>query len=101
MIRKEPQKAYDYAGVERALAAVFGVDSAGQRGWLRGRIQNFRRLGLTPEGPGKGKTIAYSVEDVDRWLIGLELMHFHFDPSLIVEFLNRTWSRRGGDRAER
>jgi len=99
MSAKEPQKTeYAYADVERALAEVFGVDAEGRRGWLRGRLTNFRRFGLSPAGPGKGRTIAYDLEDVEKWLIGLELMHFRFDPTLIVEFINRTWSRPDGKR---
>jgi hypothetical protein len=95
MSPKAPQKAtYFYADVERALAHIFGVDSTGQRGWLRGRLQHFRRLGLAPEGRGKGKTIVYLVEDADRWTVALELAHLRLDPALIVDLINRSWSRR-------
>jgi hypothetical protein len=90
MSAKEPHT-YPYADVERALAAVFGVDAVGRAGWLRGRLQHFRRLGLTPDGPGKGKTIAYAVEDIDKWLIGLEMAHLRLDPTLIVELIKRNW----------
>ena len=82
---------YPYAAVETALADVFDVDPAAQRGWLRGRIQHLRRLGLTPEGPGKGKTIAYSGEDVDKWLLALELAHFRIDPVMAVASIKKGW----------
>jgi hypothetical protein len=96
MVPKEPENAYGYAAVERALGEVFAIDARGQRGWLRGRLTNFRRLGLTPEGPGKGKTIDYTLEDVDRWMIGMELGHLRLDPAVIVELIDRTWSRPTG-----
>ncbi len=96
MNTKGLQPTRSYADVERALAEVFGVDAAAQRGWLRGRLQHFRRLGLTPEGPGKGKTISYGVEDIDKWLIALELAHLRLDPILIVAFIDRHWKRPDG-----
>jgi hypothetical protein len=95
MSAKEPPASgkgeYPYAAVETALADVFDVDPAAQRGWLRGRIQHLRRLGLTPEGPGKGKSIAYSGEDVDKWLLALELAHFRIDPVMAVASIKKEW----------
>ena len=60
-------------------------------------IQHLRRLGLTPEGPGKGKTIAYDGEDVDKWLLALELAHFQIDPVMAMSH----GSRKGGTGAQR
>ena len=89
---------YPYAAVETALADVFDVDPAAQRGWLRGRdpASCNCRLRLTPEGPGKGKTIAYSGEDVDKWLLALELAHFEIDPVMAVASI-----KKGGTGAQR
>ena len=36
---------YSYSALETAIGVVFGVDEAGQRGWLRGRIQISDGLG--------------------------------------------------------
>jgi hypothetical protein len=90
--KEPPANTYGYAAVETALALVFRVDAAGQRGWFRARIQNFRRLGLTPAGPGKGKTISYSLEDIDRWLIALEMEHF-VNPVVTVNLVKTAWDR--------
>ncbi len=96
---------YAYKAVESALAAVFRIDTPGREGWLRGRLQHFRRLGFTPRGAGKdggrrrrgGAAIAYSLEEVDKWLVGLELAHLRFDPTLIVELIDQNWGRPRGD----
>ena len=98
--RKTPQTStkaaeYPYAHVEAALAATFGVDVTGKVGWLRGRIQHLRRLGLTPPGPGKGATIRYRLDDVDRWLLALELEHFRIDPTVAVAAVKNNWKGPG------
>jgi hypothetical protein len=100
MSAKTPQTStkaaeYSYAHVEAALAATFGVDVTGKVGWLRGRIQHLRRLGLTPPGPGKGATIRYRLDDVDRWLLALELEHFRIDPTGAVAAVKNNWSGPG------
>lgn len=46
---------------------------------------------MTPEGPGKGKSIAYSGEDVDKWLLALELAHFRIDPVMAVASIKKEW----------
>ena len=81
--------ALSYALVETALAKVFGIDAAGQAGWLRGRIQHLRRLGLTPQtvrGP-----VAYGDEWLVKWLIALELEYFEVDPRQVVELIDKGW----------
>jgi hypothetical protein len=82
---------YSYSALEAAIGNVFGVDEAGQRGWLRGRIQNLRRLGLTPEGPGSGRAISYDYEYGLKWLIGIEFALLHVDPSTTAAFIHEHW----------
>jgi hypothetical protein len=91
----QPKAEYSYAHVETALAATFGVDVTGKVGWLRGRIQHLRRLGLQPKGPGKGATIRYSLDGVDRWLVALELEHFRIDPTAAVAAVKNNWNGPG------
>jgi hypothetical protein len=94
MTRKSPEtpaKSYTYGQIEKALATALGVDAAGQVGWLRGRIQHLRRLGLTPEGPGRGRTINYTREDADQWLIALALAHGNADPTRLVQLIKKNW----------
>jgi hypothetical protein len=80
---------YPYWIVESALAQTFGIEPQQQKGAFRARITHLRRLGLGPEGPGKGQAIAYSREDIDRWLIALELEHFGIDPTQVVDLFAR------------
>lgn len=84
---------YGYAAVESALAQVFGVDQNGQHGWLRGRIKHLQKLGLQPKGPGKGRTISYRLEDIEKWLIAIEMEHFGIDPTRVVDFIQESWKR--------
>ncbi len=85
---------YSYGQVESALAAVFGIDAAGQRGWLRGRLQHVRRLGLVAASPGRGRSIEYTRDDADKWLVAIELEHFNLgvDPTKVVELIKRRWA---------
>jgi hypothetical protein len=95
MARNQPQKpakaAFSYGEVETALARVFGYDTADQHGWLRGRLQHMRRLGLVADSPGRGRTIEYTREDAVRWLVAIELAHAGADPVLIVDLIKRAW----------
>ena len=76
---------FTYSEVERALAAVHEI-SPSAMGAFRGRIKHFQRLGLVPSSPGKGRKIAYRLEDVYMWAICLELQEFGIDPTIIKEF---------------
>jgi hypothetical protein len=92
MAERDPGKTYSYAAVERALAATFGVDERGRIGWFRAKLQHFRRLGLAPAGPGRGKVIDYTLDDVDRWLVALEVEFFKIDPTTAISFVRGNWS---------
>jgi len=83
---------YTYSQVESALARVFGADAAGQAGWLRGRIQHLRRLGLTP--PANGGSVVYDFEWATRWLLALRLERVGPDPADIVAFFEENWDRK-------
>ena len=54
-------------------------------------IQNLRRLGLTPEGPGSGRAISYDYEYGLKWLIGIEFGSLHVDPSTTAAFIHEHW----------
>jgi hypothetical protein len=85
-------RGYTYAAVEAALAKVFHAGVTAQKGALRGRIQNLRRLGLPSGGPGRGKTISYTDARVCAWLIALELEEFGIDPALAVRMIKTRWT---------
>lgn len=90
-MRKSANARYSYGEVETALAAVFGIDRAGQVGWLRGRLQHVRRLGLVADSPGRGRTIEYTREDAEKWLVAIELEYFNADPAKVVELIKTAW----------
>ena len=85
---------YSYSQVESALARVFGADAAGQAGWLRGRIQHLRRLGLTP--PAEGGPVIYTFEWAARWLLALRLERVGLNPADIVAFFEQNWESKPG-----
>jgi hypothetical protein len=87
---------FSYAQVEAALARVFGADTEGQAGWLRGRIQHLRRLGLTP--PAEGGPISYTFEWAARWLLALRLERVGVSPVAVVKFFEANWERKPGSK---
>jgi hypothetical protein len=87
---------YTYAEVETAIARVLQIDSGAQGGFLRGRIQHLRRLGLTPSPTATGGPIPYSPDWAARWLLALRLERLGLTPTAVVEFIQENWERRPG-----
>jgi hypothetical protein len=85
---------YSYSQVETAIARVLRVDAEGQVGWLRGRIQHLRRLGLTP--PADRGPVVYSFELAARWLLALRLERVGLTPQAVVGFFEANWERKPG-----
>jgi hypothetical protein len=85
---------YGYAAVEQALMAVHGFVE-GKRGAFRARLIHFQRLKIVPASPGKGRRIAYRLEDVFRWAVALEFAQFGIDPTEIKTILDLNWRRIG------
>ena len=88
-----------YSEVESALGRVFGADAAGQAGWLRGRIQHLRRLGLTP--PADRGPVIYTFEWAARWLVALRLERIGLNPADVVAFFQANWDRKLGAKLPR
>jgi hypothetical protein len=88
-----------YSDVESALGRVFGADAAGQAGWLRGRIQHLRRLGLTP--PADRGPVIYTFEWAARWLVALRLERIGLNPADVVAFFQANWDRKLGAKLPR
>ena len=76
---------YSFAQVERALAAVHEIPEAAM-GSFSARFKHLHRLGMFPSSPGKGKRIAYSLDDVYLWALCLQLEEFGLDPEKIKAF---------------
>jgi len=85
---------HTYGEVESAIGRVFGVDAEAQAGWLRGRIQHLRRLGLTP--PADRGPVVYTFEWAARWLLALRLERVGLSPVAIVNFFSDNWERKPG-----
>jgi hypothetical protein len=85
-----------YSEVESILATLFGADEVAQKGALRGRLQNLRRLRL-PLGEdlhqGRGRHAAYQVGDLWQLGFALELAEFGIDPSLIAAIIRQHWDK--------
>ncbi len=77
---------FTYSQVEGALARAHGITEE-TLGAFRGRIKHFQRLGIVPASPGKGKKIAYEIEDVWIWAFCLEMAQFGTDPAVIKEMV--------------
>jgi hypothetical protein len=78
--------------VEPALASLFrpiGLPA------LRGRIQHFRRLGLTPPAV-PGRAVQYDFDWTARWFLALLLtIRRGDDPVVAVKVIKRQWGRPG------
>ncbi|PPD09752.1 MAG: hypothetical protein CTY36_02705 [Methylocystis sp.] len=77
---------YGYAEVESALAKVF-IGRSQNIAPLRGRLKTFQRAGLTPESPGRGRVIRYTVSDIYDWALALALADFGLPPEAIINFV--------------
>lgn len=91
---KSVSAGYSYGEVEAAIARVLKADAEAQAGWLRGRIQHLRRLGLTP--PAEGSPVAYTFEWAARWLLALRLERLGLNPVAVVKFVEDNWERKPG-----
>jgi hypothetical protein len=87
---KSVESGQRYGDVERALLRIFRIDER-QRGFLRGRLKHFSRLGLPGLEPGKGKKITYTRELVSQWLVALLLAEVGLDPVIIVQAIKSNW----------
>jgi hypothetical protein len=81
-----------YAHVIKILAALFGASEKETLGPIRGRLQNFQRLGI-PLGLkiGKGKKIDYQSEQIYQLAFCLELADAGVIPSQIEYVIKEWW----------
>jgi hypothetical protein len=82
---------YEYGDVEKAFAAVYGVDDAVRQGPFRARITNAQKLGIFGAKPGKGVREAYGVTEMEKLLFFLELSELAFTPALISALIDTGW----------
>jgi hypothetical protein len=83
---------YPYRYVERVLARLFGIeDDYVREVTLRARIDNYKKLGLSGEQPGKGFRIAYNEDQVRKFALALMLSEAGLLPEAVVTMLSRQW----------
>ena len=82
---------YPYGAIERSLGAVFGADTATQRGALRGRLKRLSTLGLPEVSPGKGTRRQYSFEQACQLLIALLMEDAGLDPIVVARAVKNAW----------
>lgn len=80
------QKTFAYSKVEAALCKVFDARGDGISS-LRGRLKSFQRSGLTPETPGRGKVIRYTMSNIYDWALALTLADFGVTPEKIIKLV--------------
>ena len=88
----QPETTFGYAVVEQALMAAHRFVEQ-KRGAFRARLIHFQRLKIVPVAPGKGRRIAYRMEDIFRWAVALEFAEFGLDPTEIKKILALNWHR--------
>ena len=81
-----------YAEVERVLAKINEIDES-RMGAFRGRMAHFRRVGLSPASPGKGKRIDYALDDIAILAFAVELAQVGVDPISIKRLVD-IWKKR-------
>jgi hypothetical protein len=79
---------YGYAEVEAALARVF-LENSKNIAPMRGRLKAFQRAGLTPESPGRGRVIRYTIANIYDWALALALADFGLPPESIIPFIKQ------------
>jgi hypothetical protein len=83
-----------YARVEAALARIYRAEDV-QQTTFRARLKHLRKLGVPSQNPGKGAPLAYSMQDVFRLMVCLELAEFGIAPALVVKIVKRHWAGKG------
>jgi hypothetical protein len=86
-MKNDENLTFGYSAVEAALAVVFKAKA--QILILRARLKSLQRSGLTPEKPGRGKVIKYSVSNVYDLAWALALTDFGLVPDSICSLVSR------------
>jgi len=85
-VNSKEQQTFAYSKVEAALCKVFDARGDGIAS-LRGRLKSFQRSGLTPETPGRGKVIRYTMSNIYDWALALTLADFGVTPDKITKLV--------------
>jgi hypothetical protein len=86
------RQTYRLAVVERALAEAHAsdIDEKTRKGAWKAALKYLNRKGL-PGGKGQGHFTDYTLGDIHKLLIALELMGASIEPALAIEMVETSW----------
>jgi hypothetical protein len=84
-----------YGQVERILCDINGIRGDRVK-TFRARLKHYRRIGIAPSAPGKGRVIDYSLDDIMSWAIVVELAQAGLDPTVVKRLID-VWGRSAID----
>ena len=89
--RRRAERTFTYQHVETAILRSHNWTEVARKA-LGARLRNYANLGLGPRAkPGKGARVAYTGEDLLKWVAALELQVLGMAPAESVEFILADW----------
>ena len=84
---------FTYQQVEAAILRSYGWTDVARKA-LGARLRNYANLGLGPAAkPGKGSRVAYTEEDILKWVAALELQILGMAPAESIKFILADWPK--------
>ncbi len=84
---------FTYQQVEAAILRSYGWTDVARKA-LGARLRNYANLGLGPAAkPGKGARVAYTEEDILKWVAALELQILGMAPAESIKFILADWPK--------
>ena len=91
--RQRAERTFTYQHVETAILRSYGWTHVARKA-LGARLRNYANLGLGPAArPGKGARVAYTEEDILKWVAALELQILGMPPADAVKFILNDWPK--------
>lgn len=82
---------FTFGQLEELLATMHHV-AADRRVAFQGRLKHLQRWGFpTGEKPGKGKSIAYTIEHIFRAVLALEMIQAGINPKFAIDTIDANW----------
>jgi hypothetical protein len=86
-----PRCSFSFGQLEELLATMHRIDPS-RRVAFEGRLKHLQRWGFpTGKKPGKGRSIAYTIEHVFRAVLALELIQAGINPKFAVHVVQANW----------
>ena len=90
---KLPKLTFAYGAVEKALAAAYQIPEADRSSGFRSMIGNLQKLGAlgAQARVGRGKALVYTVVEMHRLQLAIELCEFGLSPATAVSLIEAHW----------